>query len=971
MSYSDGQINPTDNWTDESNSNTNGPTVASSGYESLMPVYQWALSQGLSPVPVHLEITTEKGKGKAPSVAPDKFVGWKQYITKQPTLQQCQGWANTVPGLGCVVSGENVVIDIDFGQLKDDPEKRLAAIEQMKDGLIERCPILAKTYIQRSGSGGYHIFVNVQGGKHLGNGGTKTYNMKWEGYAEKVGELKKKFVVLAPSMHESGNRYEALNGLCDIVTVSLDQFDALGIYEVVPKQESSDRPAEIRSDWQVSTGGISLVDCLIGANQDRLRGIGLLPNRSDNQYAVAADAFNCQRFLEENSILYTGNADEIIQQMGEVLGYSESEAIRKAEKARNADPATPFKDMPARVGRLQKELRQQTLTTVDSKPSGANSAALTMGQSVSTVVMGDVDMNTAIADLRKQNLTGEDLETAIENIARIHYRSAASDYVQRVWDRYNRESVSAEENELYRASIIDELTHHKKQIGIREKLSQSSMFGAYLEVYSQQMGINSDYLLMAFLTAYGSILPKGLEYLFNQGDTTKPILFVLFVAAKSDGKGIYTNPFIKPLAELTLRRKSENKKLRDARQQKIDAFKALSKDEQSAFKFQWMADVENLPTKGKEGIHDYESIDHNLITIDQLFPEVPVNHQYVTKTFSPERLKSLCGEFNERGLLATPAEFTSVLNFQVKSQGKAAKSTNSEVLIDGFDGGTTSTDLQTDKDRPDGYFQFSILSGIQPAIFSESFDLADHDGLLSRFNYLPFNEGIIVPTNDDPDDLDILDLSEQFRLLVERTEESIRATEENKVIIKPTPEAKALWNGFYKARMTEANELKQSSEGLYGWLRRNPVSVARIALILHCFYYTEGLTDFDRIEAETMKDAIAIGEFLRSKAIQVFKLGSVIGLDQLNQQKREFFGKMLKLCWANDRNGSVQWSKIKNGRLFEGDGYRLFKAGWGKHPTGKRLGKPEIAAVWADMQSCGFGKFDPVAMTFEASIERF
>jgi hypothetical protein len=53
---------------------TDTPTVG------LFPVYEWALSQGLSPVPCHPDYKNSKGKrGKTPSISAEQEFPWKKY----------------------------------------------------------------------------------------------------------------------------------------------------------------------------------------------------------------------------------------------------------------------------------------------------------------------------------------------------------------------------------------------------------------------------------------------------------------------------------------------------------------------------------------------------------------------------------------------------------------------------------------------------------------------------------------------------------------------------------------------------------------------------------------------------------------------------------------------------------------------------------------------------------------------------
>lgn len=343
----------------------------------LLPIYQWTRKQGFSAVPCDPNFVNDKGKrGKAPSIGPKKPITWEQYKTQQPPLEKYEIWAKCVLGLGAVLSGEFIVIDIDFSHLDNEPEKRLRAITEMVAKLKSLCPKLAVTYIQKSGSGGVHIFVKVEGGEHLGTGNTGTYNLMWEGV--KVGEIKKGFVVLAPSMHESGNRYEAVNGLCDIVTITLEEFKALGIVSFEEKQSKRSRSDRSRTtpvdDPQLY---VVLERCLCPSIQEKLQGKNLDSNRrSENLHAVASEASGWEYFLKQNKIPFSGSAETITEQMADILGYSDSDAERKAAKALDeGEPAADEKGCWLRIRKLNRALFElRCPTSIKTEISSANEA---------------------------------------------------------------------------------------------------------------------------------------------------------------------------------------------------------------------------------------------------------------------------------------------------------------------------------------------------------------------------------------------------------------------------------------------------------------------------------------------------------------------------------------------------------------------------------------------------------------------
>lgn len=345
---------------------------------TLVEVYQWALSQGqgLSPVPCHPEFVTKKGKGKAPSVGPSTPIKWESYKSQQPTLEQCQEWAATVPGLGVVVSGEFIVIDVDFSDLKDQPKQREKAIAGMVATLIERCPKLATTYRQKSGSGGAHLFAKVIGGQALGTAGTGSYNLVWDGV--KVGELKKNFVVLAPSLHPSGDRYQAVNGLCAIAELTMAEFEALDVVKFVAKTETKTRHDRKSSNivGKSTVVCVSLEDCICQTAKDRLQGQGLGSDRSSDLWTVASECYGWEAWLTDQGVTFTGSADELVERMDTVLGYQSGDALRKSDKARSeGSPAADEKGCWKRVGKLNVKAFEQRCPDDVKEAIAADTAA--------------------------------------------------------------------------------------------------------------------------------------------------------------------------------------------------------------------------------------------------------------------------------------------------------------------------------------------------------------------------------------------------------------------------------------------------------------------------------------------------------------------------------------------------------------------------------------------------------------------
>lgn len=316
----------------------------------VLDAHLWALKQGLSPVPCHPDFVNDAGKkGKAPSVSAETPISWTRYQDKQPTENQVKAWASSVPGLGAILSGEFVVIDIDFNHLENEPEKRLKAISEMVETLVKRCPKLSKTYVQKSGSGGAHILVRVKDGQKLGTANTGTYKLMWEDV--KVGEVKKGFIVLAPSMHESGNRYEATYGLCDIVTLTMAEFEALDVvkFDAKPTREAKRDRTKTQHVGTVSQLNpqfvcVELEQCLCKSAQNKLKGIGLGSDASSDLWAVATEVHGWEYFLTQNQIPFSGSAEATIEKVGEILGYPDGEALRKTMKAvEEGEPAADEK----------------------------------------------------------------------------------------------------------------------------------------------------------------------------------------------------------------------------------------------------------------------------------------------------------------------------------------------------------------------------------------------------------------------------------------------------------------------------------------------------------------------------------------------------------------------------------------------------------------------------------------------------
>jgi hypothetical protein len=223
-------------------------------------------------------------------------------------------FANPQNGIGVLGKSEFVLVDWDA--------KRFSSIEESDsafDSWISRYPQLAKTWIERTTSGGYRLLLWISQQNRFSR-----FTLTPDG--KHVGEILGNgcFAVLAPTIGASGKPYVAIKRNDPI---QIDSLAEIGIYPVSKPRELSPKPPVrvISSSPKLpnfsSNRGIVRLEHLISKNAvPILQGYDVKEDSSESLTTLAREAYGWQNWCRDNAVAIAGDAITLIYQAGESLG---------------------------------------------------------------------------------------------------------------------------------------------------------------------------------------------------------------------------------------------------------------------------------------------------------------------------------------------------------------------------------------------------------------------------------------------------------------------------------------------------------------------------------------------------------------------------------------------------------------------------------------------------------------------------
>jgi hypothetical protein len=291
-------------------------------------------------------------------------------------------------------------------------------------------------------------------------------------------------------------------------------------------------------------------------------------------------------------------------------------------------------------------------------------------------------------------------------------------------------------------------------------------------------------------------------------------------------------------------------------------------------------------------------------------PKPPQQERFLLKDITLEALASrLAG--NPRGALLAVDELAGWLQAferygNGKSQGDAARYLSlysaENLIVDRKTG-----DLPTLRVAQAAV---CIVGGIQPAILRRCFTQEHRDaGLLARFllacpprRAKKWSEAEIAPEIKDMYEAVIL------RLFAMTPDLSGGEGTFRPLVVRPSPEAKAMYQEFFDRHNHEARDLSGDLASAWSKLEEVPL---RIALVIHGIRVVAGETMHDECEADgkSMASAIEVTEWFKREARRIYAM--LHENDSAAEQRR-------LLDWIGKRGGSATTREVQQGmRGFE------------------------------------------------------
>ena len=462
-----------------------------------------------------------------------------------------------------------------------------------------------------------------------------------------------------------------------------------------------------------------------------------------------------------------------------------------------------------------------------------------------------------------------------------------------------------------------------------------------LSSHADEYKIPKELLLVSFLTTYSSILSKKFVYNFNLRSNVIPTLFTLLVCEAAGGKSEVIRPFTTPLQKLNT--EAHNKFIDDdkAWRAALENWKKMSKEQQDEMYLQAV------------GQYELNSDDSKINKVEAVYPEPKKQNPYLITDASFESIKKTSGEFDQNGLLIAPDEITDFLQTinQIAKQKDAL-----DKFIAVWNGESTLRNRITGEPEKAGYFQCSLLSGIQTDRFPKFFDVHDPSGIMSRFLIIPM-EPIHIPTGENTDsDRPIIEaMCEQ--LYIETQQKINFGSYDQQYVVKHTKAVLDIWGKWRDEQDKRSDSVKDVNKGFSQWLRRNPLYTARIALTLHSLRYVEGIeSDLSVMSPETIRRAIAVSKWLTEKAQLVFNQSLIDNLESIDPAKVKIYKDVLKACKGVER-------KIQDFRTHSIGRRKDVLTVYGeKNDT--YLKKAGLVALFQDIAKHGLGTFDNATATF-------
>jgi hypothetical protein len=602
-------------------------------------------------------------------------------------------------GLAIIPSTDVVVIDFDR---KNYPTQESLDQDWMR--LLDLCPELTQTRIERTPGGGVHIYVRPADGmaSWRNAAGKRHCNFTTVPGGEHCGEVLAgtRVCVCAPTRNGAG-AYELVNPDHAYSLVEVRALGAIGIYPRARATGSTTKPPQRQSrttsaPTQASASAAPALAELIGSKaRDVLAGgcpyrgsEGAAVDRSAQLTGFVKELYSWVNLLDAHGLRFSGSPDDLIQQAIGVLAIEDKAdrvlATIDLDHCRHRDSDAALR-------------RYQRLSSGSVGTPGSSGSPGSTGAPPSAAGQGKPTLQQALEELAAAGLSGSELSFRLERIAGDHDRGLRD--VQGLY----RELIQEQEASLDADDSLDQL----EQLGATVDLDLGSLIPPVLLEALQAIRRTAEFqhstLLAVLLAGFSAALPlRSRIELDPSEDFSQPLtLWVLLLMPSGELKTpLLSRLLVQPwqqsvdgVVEQVHRRQMQEWEIR-----KLDADNGAG------------------PPAGPP-----PRMPQTLITEDLTVPGVEVHLEIHDKWAN----RSVCLWLDEAAATLR----------QMADPGRAGKdATLGGWLLSRYDGtGARGAKVDQSRERQYRSCRLAMVAGCQPEVYREITGDADQSGLSARF----------------------------------------------------------------------------------------------------------------------------------------------------------------------------------------------------------------------------------------------
>lgn len=500
-------------------------------------------------------------------------------------------------------------------------------------------------------------------------------------------------------------------------------------------------------------------------------------------------------------------------------------------------------------------------------------------------------------------------------------------------------------------------------------------------------GLQAHKLILALIGIYSGTIGKNILFTVNKHDHY-PHLFLNFIANAAGGKSVYVNPFISILEKWQAEAEIQNNQLAVMYEKKRQSFittingatkqKKKDKDDEDHVtiptgsipeRLRMVLDDLHIEYERKTEYTTEEITTLELAVVNKQFP--PFNYKHEWGIFGEATLQGIrekSGMMRKQGLVIAPDEIGALLDYQ--SNISSGDNERSYVRMWNAKPATSTRASMTTQHH--SHYQTSIIGTLQTGHLDVYYDAKrDISGLISRILWVDQSDPVFFDEVDESIADEVYDrFNSELEALYKTAERTAELTKgDEKTRIKPTPEAKKLWQYYYGKTYATAQDNADKQTVYATWKSRSQEQCARIALTLHCLKYgTAAITT--QIQTDIVALAIEIMDYFDICFQNLFNGG--VDVDQIAEDLYQGDAKVdsnrvewfYKICKKVRKNGG-SYKFVKNDKFFFKERSESMFTTFGLNDGRKTLGNDGFTTIANEMEEAGLITFNSMTMTIK------